>query len=437
MNTLRHLILTVALFAIISQAPLSAAELPTAQPAEVGLSAEKLGEIDKIMNGFVKDHKIAGGIVLVARHGKVAFHEPYGVMNLETGKLVEKDTIFRIYSMSKAITSAAALVLHDEGKLDLEASVAEYLSDFKDLKVVKVVKDKEDNEDEDKEQKKNTEEVPAKNKMTIADLMRHTSGLVYGAPGDDPVASLYELVEVMDEYADLTLMTKKLGRLPLAFEPGEDWRYGVSTDVLGRVVEVVSGQPLDEFLQTRIFEPLGMPDTGFYVPPEKADRFAANYYSDGKGRMIIRDDPTQSRYLSKPAWLSGGGGLVGTASDYMRFLLMIAGGGELDGQRILSPESVKLMTTNQTPQEAGWVKFGKEVRTGVAYGFGFSVTVEANEANPDARVGEWGWGGAASTHYWVSPQDDLVVVTMEQRMPYSPATEIALKPVIYDAIENE
>lgn len=420
MKKLRYLVLAAGMFAIYSTAPLLSAELPTAEPAEVGLSGEKLHQIDQIMNGFVKDHRIAGGIVLVARHGRVAFDETYGLMNLETGQPLERDTIFRIYSMSKAITSAAALILHDEGKLDLDAPVADYLPEFQDMKVLK-----------------DEVEVLATKTMTVADLLRHTSGLIYGSDGEDPLAKVYNQVDVRDDYADLALMTKKLGQLPLRFEPGEDWEYGVSIDVLGRVVEVVSGQPLDEFFRTRIFEPLGMTDTGFYVPPEKVDRFAANYYSDDKGRMIILDDPTQSGYLSKPGLLSGGGGLVGTASDYMRFLLMVAGGGELDGQRILSPESIRLMTTNQTPKEAGWVTFGEEERTGVAYGLGFSVTVETSEANPDARVGEYGWGGAASTHYWVSPQDDLIVVTMEQRMPYSPLTEVTLKPVIYDAIEKE
>jgi CubicO group peptidase (beta-lactamase class C family) len=202
------------------------------------------------------------------------------------------------------------------------------------------------------------------------------------------------------------------------------------------VVEVVSGQPLDEFLTARIFKPLGMTDTGFYVPKEKQERFATNYFSDGKGRMIIRDDPKRSAYLTKPGLLSGGGGLVGTASDYMQFLLMVAGDGEFQGTRILSPEAVKLMRTDQVPKMAGWVTFGEEIRVGVGYGLGFSVTTEEHKSNPHARKNEYGWGGAASTHYWLSPHDDLVVVTMEQRMPYSSETEVALKPVIYGAVEK-
>lgn len=420
MKTLSHLVLVACLATTAFDSSLFAAELPKAEPAEVGLSAVKLQEVDRIMDGFVENRNIAGGIVLIARRGKVVLHEPYGLMHLETEQPLRRDTIFRIYSMSKAITCAAALILHDEGKLDLQAPVANYLPELKDLKV-----------------EKDGAELPAKHTMTVADLFLHTAGMVYGSDVSSPVGALYKNVEVLDMDADLALMTKKLGQLPLRFEPGQDWFYSVSIDVLGRVVEVVSGQPLDEFFQEWIFDPLGMVDTGFCVPPEKISRFAANYYSDDKGRLIIRDEPTKSQYLRKPGLLSGGGGLVGTASDYMRFLLMVQGGGEFNGRRILSPESIKLMTTNQTPKQAGWVTFGEEVRTGVAYGLGFSVTVEPSDANPHARVGDYGWGGAASTHYWVSPQEELIVVTMEQRMPYSSLTEVSLKQVIYDAIENE
>lgn len=409
--------LALATALIFAAPPAPAAELPISTPEAEGMSAEKLGEVEKVMNGFIREHKITGGIVLVARHGKVVFHEPYGLMDLDKGRPMSRDTIFRIYSMSKAITSAAALMLHEEGKLDFEAPVSKYLPELADMQVL-------DGETE----------RSAEHEMTVTDLFCHTSGITYGAQAGSPVEQLVENTDALDMNSDLKLMVKKLGQIPLAFDPGTDWHYGASIDVLGRVVEVASGQPLDEFLQTRIFEPLGMADTGFYVPTAKLDRFAANYYSDGKGRMIIRDEPTKSRYLHKPGLLSGGGGLVATASDYMRFLLMVAGDGEFQGKRILSPESVELMRTDQVPKLAGWVKFGEEERTGVGYGLGFSVTVEPHRANPHARPDEYGWGGAASTHYWLSPHDDLVVVTMEQRMPYSPETEVLLKPVIYDAI---
>jgi CubicO group peptidase (beta-lactamase class C family) len=418
---LRLLLCTFVFFVVV--VPIRAAELPTSTPEAEGMSAEKLKEIGTIVNGLIDEKKIAGGIVLVAKNGKVVFHEPYGLMNLETQQPVSRDTIFRIYSMSKAITCAAALILHDEGKLDLKAPVSKYLPEFENLKVFEGEKDKET-------------EVAATHEMTVEQLFLHTSGITYGNGAGDATEKMVDVTEAMDRDSDLELMTTKLGQIPLPFEPGTDWKYGAGIDVLGRVVEVVSGQPLDEFLSKRIFEPLGMADTGFFVPDGKRERFAANYYSDGKGRMIIRDDPKRSGYLRKPGLLSGGGGMVGTASDYMRFLLMISGDGEFNGQRLLSKESVDLMRTDRVPKMAGWVKFGEEERTGVGYGLGFSVTTEAHKNNPGARAGEYGWGGAASTHYWLSPEDNLVVVTMEQRMPYSPETEEKLKPVIYGAVEK-
>jgi CubicO group peptidase (beta-lactamase class C family) len=231
-------------------------------------------------------------------------------------------------------------------------------------------------------------------------------------------------------------MSTKLGKLPLEFDPGTKWKYGASIDVLGYLVQKASGQPLEVFLDERIFKPLGMTDTGFYVPAEKQSRFAANYFSNGKGWLIIRDDPANSGYLHKPGLSSGGGGLVGTASDYMRFLLMIANDGEWQGKRILSKESVAKMRTNQLPKGVDWIGFGDLQRTGVGFGLGFSVTVEPGDKAPNNRQDEYGWGGAASTHYWVSPRDRLIVVTMEQRWPYTPDTEDVLKPVIYGAIKE-
>lgn len=412
------LVLTVMLTGSTTRA----AELPTSTPAAEGLSEPKLAEVHQVMNRLVTDRHIAGGIVLVARNGKVVLHQPYGLRDLEQALPVERDTIFRIYSMSKAITCAAALVLVDEGKLDLRAPVAKYLPELANLKVL--------NGDSER-----TPQRP----MRVTDLFLHTSGITYGNPAGSLVERRFESLDVLDKQSSLAVMAKKLAHVPLSFDPGQDWKYGASIDVLGHVVEIASGQPLDEFLRERIFAPLGMVDTAFHVPSEKQGRFAVNYHSERPGQLILRDAPSASRYLSPPGLFSGGGGLVGTAADYMRFLLMIEAGGELNGQRILSPQSVKRMTTNQMSSAAGWVDFGEE-RTGVGYGFGFSVTAELPESdagrdlNPHARPDEYGWGGAASTHYWVSPHDRLIVVTMEQRMPYSSETEHLLKPVIYDAI---
>jgi CubicO group peptidase (beta-lactamase class C family) len=412
---IRLILCTFVIFVVVI--PVRAAELPTSTPEKEGMSEEKLHEVGEIMNDLIDDHKIAGGIVLIAKNGKLVFHEPYGVMDLETKKPIERDTIFRIYSMSKALTCAAALILHDEGKLDLNAPVSKYLPEFKEMKVL----------DGEKER-------PAEKEMTVEQLFLHTSGITYGNAQGSQTEKMVELTEAMDRDSGLELMTKKLGQIPLPFEPGTDWRYGAGIDVIGRLIEVISKQPLDEYLEERLFEPLGMTDTAFYVPKDKQERFATNYYSDGKGRMIVRDDAAKSGYLRKPGLFSGGGGLVGTASDYMRFLLMIASDGNVDGKQILKKETVDMMRSDRVPKMAGWVKFGEEERTGVGYGLGFSVTTEAHKNNPHAKKGEYGWGGAASTHYWLSPDDDLVVVTMEQRMPYSPETEEKLKPVIYDSI---
>jgi CubicO group peptidase (beta-lactamase class C family) len=400
-----------------ARVPASAAELPTATSEAEGMSAKRLAKVGETMNRFIKDNKIAGGIVLVARNGKVVFQETYGSRNLD-GKLpVERDTIFRIYSMSKAITSAAALMLVEEGKLDLDAPVSKYLPEFAEMKVVD-----------------GKAERPAKWPITVKDLFRHTSGITYGNTAGTPTEKLFEATNVLDMSSDLALMSTKLGQIPLEFDPGTNWKYGASIDVLGYLVQKVSGKPLDVFLRERIFEPLEMTDTGFFAPAEKQARFAANYYSDGKRRLIVRDDPAKSGYLFKPGLSSGGGGLVGTASDYLRFLLMVANGGEWQGKRILSAESAERMHTNQLPKGVDWIGSGDEKRKGVGFGLGFSVTVEPGEKSPNNHKDEYGWGGAASTHYWVSPRDRLIVVTMEQRWPYSPETEEALKPVIYDAI---
>jgi CubicO group peptidase (beta-lactamase class C family) len=399
-----------------ARVPAGAAELPASTPEAEGMSADKLAKVSEIMNRLVSERKIAGAIVLVARNGKLVFQETYGLRNLDGNLPVEHDTIFRIYSMSKAITSAAALMLVDEGQLDLNAPVAKYLPEFSEMEVV----------DGEKER-------PAKSPITVKDLFLHTSGITYGNAAGSATEKLFEVLEVIDMRSGLAVMSTKLSQIPLEFDPGTKWKYGASIDVLGYLVQKVSGQPLDVFLKERIFEPLGMTDTGFFVPPEKQARFAANYYSDGKGRLIIRDDPAKSTYLHKPGLASGGGGLVGTASDYMRFLLMIAGGGQWQGKRLLSPESVEKMRTNQLPKAVEWIGFADGPRTGVGFGLGFSVAVEPNDKSSN-RKDEYGWGGAASTHYWVSPRDRLIVVTMEQRMPYSPETEEALKPVIYDAI---
>lgn len=396
-------------------ASLGCAGSPAAPPASV-LSQEKLHKIDPVIQEMVARHKIAGAVVMVAKDGAVAFTGTYGQMDLEAGKPMRSDAIFRIYSMSKGIVSAAALILVEEGKLNLDVPIGDLVPELKGLQVYAA------------EGNRAPSRAP-----TVKDLMLHTAGFTYGG-NDRPNGKGYSEKKPL-EAKDLGDMAQRLAAIPLAFDPGKDWVYSVSIDVLGLVIERASGMKLDRFLQERIFKPLDMEDTGFFVRADKADRLAANYQRQEEGLKLI-DAPGTSKYLKSPGLLSGGGGLAGTARDYVRFLMMIEAGGELDGRRILKPETVKLMTTNQLPREAFPIYFGKQVRHGTGFGLGFSVRTADTEWDPAGRVGEYGWGGAASTHYWVSPQDRLIVVTMEQTMPYTFDTEFAVKKLIYDAIEK-
>ena len=416
MNNLIRIILPFlfCLF-VIGQA---AAELPTVKPAEVGLSGQALSKVDAKMEELIREQRLAGGIVVIARNGKIAHFKPYGLRDREAKLPMEKDTIFRIYSMTKAVTSVAALMLHEEGKLGLHDPLSKFFPSLKNLKV-------------------HTKDglVGLKREPTVSDLMRHTAGLTYGRTKIPAIDQAYKKAKMLDREISLKPMISGTSSVPLVFQPGTDWRYGVATDVLGGVVEVASGQKLDAFFQERIFKPLGMKDTGFFVPKDKVDRFAVNY-NYKEGRLSVKDAPKTSKYLENPTFLSGGGGLCSTADDYMRFLLMVSKGGKLGKERLLKKKTTLLMTTNQIPKGGGWVTFGDQIRGGVGFGLGFSVRVKMSDWDPDGRVGEYGWGGAASTHYWISPKDDLVVLTLEQVMPYSFNTEWALKGLIYDSIEE-
>jgi CubicO group peptidase (beta-lactamase class C family) len=394
---------------------LVAREIPQVAPAKAGLSETKLAEVDQFMERAVSDQKIAGGVVIISHDGEIGFFHTYGLMDREAKKPMSPDTIFRIYSMSKAITTAAALNLYDAGKIGLDDPVSKYIPSFANLKVATT----------------NGLRAPAR-PVTIKDLMLHISGLTYGA-GPDALKETYSRLKPMDS-KNLAEMVEKLSQVPLAFDPGTDWTYGVGIDVLGRVIEVVSGESLDVFLNKNIFKPLDMTDTAFSVPPDKIGRFAANY-SRTNGLTVI-DAPAESKYSKHVTFFSGGGGLVSTARDYMRFLSMIAGGGTLDGHRILRAETVKLMTSNQLPEKAFPIHFGNEKRYGTGFGLGFCVRTEITTWDPAGHVGEYGWGGAASTHYWISPADKLIVVTLEQIMPYEWDTEFGTKKIIYDAVRK-
>jgi CubicO group peptidase (beta-lactamase class C family) len=276
------------------------------------------------------------------------------------------------------------------------------------------------------------ETEPAKREPTVRDLLRHTAGLTYGFFGNTPVDAAYGKINVLAPTSTLAGMTKKLGDLPLLYQPGTKWNYSVATDVLGRLVEVASGKSLDEFFAERIFIPLDMKDTGFFVHADKLNRFAATHgIADGK--LTVTDSPATSAFRNRPTLLSGGGGLVSTAHDYIRFCQMLAYAGELGGKRLLRRETIQEMTKNQLPDEAFPIAFGPLQRPGVGFGLGFSVQVHRDQFSA-ARVGEYGWGGAASTHFWISPNDELVVIALQQFMPFSTRLEQTIKPLVYEAI---
>ena len=392
-----------------------AREIPIVTPAEAGLSEAKLAGIDAFMQQEVANQKLAGGVVMISHNGKIGFFHTYGLMDREAEKPMAPDAIFRIYSMTKAIATAAALNLYDAGKLGLDDPVSKYIPSFTNLMVATT----------------NGLRAPSR-PMTIRDLMLHISGLTHG---DGPPALKVAYARLKPtESTNLAEMVDKLSQVPLAFDPGTDWFYGLEIDVLGRVIEVASGQSLDEFLDETIFKPLDMKDTAFSVPPEKLARFAANY-GRTNGLQVI-DVPAKSKWAGHVTYFSGGGGLVGTARDYMRFLTMIERGGKLDGHRILRARTVKLMSTNLLPAPAFPIYFGTEKRYGTGFGLGFAVCTEVTSWDPAAHVGEFGWDGAASTHYWISPADNLIVITLEQVMPYEWDTERGVKKIIYDAIQK-
>ena len=407
---------SVLLLLIVSN-PLGGAEIPGAAPEDVGMSSQQLAEVNRVFNRFVEQKQLSGGIVIIARKGRIVHLESYGLADIASQRPMGKDAILRFYSMSKAVTSAAALILVDEGKLDLQAPVSTYLPEMNRLKVAA------------------RDGLTTPNRaLTTADLLRHTSGMTYG-DSLIPVSNLaYHRVNPLDPTHTLADMCQRLADVPLAFHPGESWAYGISIDVVGRIVEVASGEQLDEYLSRRIFDQLDMKDTGFFVPPEKHHRYATTYNADKTGVLKPADTAGAADFTRPRTFLSGGGGLVSTARDYMRFLMMIQQNGMFEGRQILSQESVRLMTTSQLPENIPHIAFGPQVRHGVEFGLGFSVRTKRSSWDPRGRVGEYGWGGLASTHCWCSPQDELIVIALEQTFPYSFRTEFGIKGLVYEAI---
>jgi len=394
--------------------------LATTTPEEVGLSSQRLKRIKKVMQDYVDENKLAGLVTMVARRGKVAHLECFGVMDIETKKLMQGDTIFRLYSMSKPVTSAAVMMLYEEGHFQLNDAVSKFIPEFKDLKVFA------------KKTEAGVELAEPKRKITIRDLLMHTSGLAYGLDKSTVVDEMYQEAKIFSWEQTLEEMIGKLVELPLANQPGSKWKYSISIDVLAHLVEVISGKQFDVFLEERIFEPLDMKDTGFYVPDEKMGRFAELYKKAESGEFEPVDPEKWGSFTKSTRFFSGGGGLVSTASDYMRFCQMLLNGGELDGVRILGRKSVELMTVNNLADEL--LPYGGGDLNGYGFGLGFAVIMDAAQTGILGSEGQYSWGGAASTGFWVDPEEELIGILMTQVMPYTGRFTQEFKVLTYQAI---
>ncbi|PYQ41480.1 MAG: serine hydrolase [Acidobacteria bacterium] len=411
-----------ALLLALAASPLYAQALPrAAKPEEVGLSSERLQRLTDAFQGYVKDGKLAGAVVLVARRGKVAYSGAFGQRDMETHAPMKEDAIFRIASQTKALVSVAALQLQEEGKLLIADPVGKYIPEFQKTKVAVL-------------RPGGYDIVDAKRPITIRDLLTHTSGVSYG---DGPAKELWQKAGITGWYfADrdepVAATVTRMAALPFDAQPGEKFVYGYSTDILGVVVERASGQPLDEYLRTRLFEPLKMRDTHFYLPRAKADRLATVYSAGSDGKLERAPTPgtmvSQGAYVEGPRKsFSGGAGIVSTAGDYARFLQMMLSGGELEGARILGRKTVELMTVDHIG--------ALETEAGRGFGLGFSVVKDVGLRGIPGSVGEYGWGGAYHSVYWVDPQEQLVVVYFTQLLPANNLDDHAkLRALVYQAI---
>lgn len=395
-------------------------------PENVGLSAERLSRIGQVMQGYVDQQKLAGVLTMIARRGEIAHAECFGMMDIEADRPMALDTIFRLYSMTKAITSVAVMMLYEEGHFQLYDSIANFIPEFKGQKVFV------------RASGTSPELADAEREISMRDLLTHTAGLTYDFLEESPVGAMYREADLVNSSGSLKEMVEKLAGLPLVFQPGSGWRYSVATDVLGRLVEVVAGIPFERFLEERIFEPLGMVDTAFFVPNEKLGRFAA-MYGPGDGGGIKRVAAPLASLQAGPASIPlGGGGLVGTAPDYMRFLQMLLNDGELDGVRLLGRKTIELMTINHLPQQClpYTTSRGREIQyQGYGFGLGFKVLMDVAQSQSVGSAGEYGWGGMANTYFWVDPKEELIGIAMPQFLPdYYYPLRAQFKALTYQAI---
>jgi CubicO group peptidase (beta-lactamase class C family) len=404
-----------------------------------GINAQAIERItDHINRNYIDNGKIAGCQIEVRRHGALAYHHNFGKADIERNKPMADDTIFRIYSMTKPITSVALMQLYERGHFQLNDPVHRVVPEWRGHRVWV------------SGEGKTMETARPIRPVSFRDMLCHTGGLTYGnalvALGSPdtghPVDKEYARIGVRrGEGETLREFMTKLGQVPLRYQPGEAWQYSLSTDVCGALVEILSGMPFDKYLEENIFGPLGMKDTAFFVAPEKASRLAANYRRGPDKKLQLLDDPAKSSYLKNPTFFSGGGGLAGTTADYMRFCEMLRRRGELDGARILGPRTVELMHMNHLKDgkdltEMAIGGFSETANEGVGFGLGFASVLSAVK-NGNITAGDYYWGGAASTIFWVDPKEDVSAVFMTQLMPSGTFNfRGQLKSIIYAAIDN-
>jgi len=412
------MVLRVLLLAISLLASAVGAELPRTAPAEVGLSQERLDRITQALESSVDQGHIAGAIGVVARKGKIAYWQNVGMADREGERVMADDAIFRIFSMTKPIVSVALMILYEEGKFSLKDEVKQHIPELGGLKVWVAGK-----------------EVTPDREMTVQDLMRHTAGMTYGLFGDSRVDEMYNDAEVLSGNKTVAEFVEKLSKLPLKHQPGTRWDYSVSVDVQGRLIEVLSGMDLATYMSERVFKPLDMRDTAFRVTEEKSDRFAQVYKKtkDEQGIEPANDGRT-NRYYEETQWYSGGGGLVSTTRDYLRFCQMLLNGGILDGTRILSRKTVELMTIDHT----GSISSASSIlAAGYGFGLNFAVHVDPAKSGLNGSVGEYNWGGLAGTSFWIDPAEELIGIYMIQMMPPRYANGAGqFKRLVYQSIAD-
>ncbi len=403
-------------------------DMTVVKPEVVGFSSERLERLHALMQEVVDAKQLPGAVTLLARHGKVVDYRTYGMRDAANGAPMTRDTIFRVFSMTKPLTGVAMMLLYEQGKWLPSDPIAKFIPEFAHLKVCKAV-DAAGNM---------ILEEPV-HPPTMQELMTHTAGFVYGFFGSTPVDKEYQRVGVMQSKT-LREFIEKLAKIPLAYQPGTKWVYSASMDIQGYILEKLSGQTLPNFMPEHIFKPLGMKDSGFFVPAEKRARFVTNYRSNEKGEVVPAPG-FGGDYAEEPEMPSGGGGSVTTTEDYFRFAQMLANGGELNGVRILSSASVQLMSTNHLAANLLTGEFGigvQVMRPGLGYGYDCAVEFDPAETNLPDGHGTFFWDGAAGTWFWIDPTDDVVFIGMVQRVlgPDSPQVEYQSRPAVYGALVN-